>query len=150
MIIFNDGIWNKTGTSISLTIHPPWWRTMRDYGICLQVLQVWLESICELLSKKREAMTEEQEVKKKKQMKKKFRKQQVRIEQGRVKAPTDRQQDDDAKSIAKSEELHQKRISTHRGKWKPLTSGDELANLLDTNAGWSCCGQIVYDAVCPY
>ena len=127
--------------------------TMRDYWISVQVLQAWLESICELLLQKRESMLEEQEMKKKKQMKKKMRKHQARIEQGRIRAVvggTSEREQDEAKSIAQLEEQHQKKISTHRGEWKPLKTGDELANLLNTNAGWSCCGQIVYDAVCLY
>jgi signal transduction histidine kinase/ligand-binding sensor domain-containing protein/AraC-like DNA-binding protein len=28
----NDGVWNKTGTSILIVIVPPWWRTLWAYG----------------------------------------------------------------------------------------------------------------------
>ena len=35
-----DGVWNETGTSLSIVIHPPWWRTRWAYS--LYVLAIWL------------------------------------------------------------------------------------------------------------
>jgi hypothetical protein len=35
---YNDGIWNEKGTSLSINIHPPWWRTWWAYifyGLCV-------------------------------------------------------------------------------------------------------------------
>src|SRR4030095_5219133 len=34
----NDGVWNEKGTSVTIIIHPPWWRTWwayTFYGLCL-------------------------------------------------------------------------------------------------------------------
>jgi two-component sensor histidine kinase len=31
----NDGVWNETGTSVSLVIHPPFWRTWWFYLLCV-------------------------------------------------------------------------------------------------------------------
>ncbi|NQV15556.1 response regulator, partial [bacterium] len=34
----NDGVWNETGTSIKITILPPWWRTVWAYGVYILAL----------------------------------------------------------------------------------------------------------------
>ena len=39
-----DGVWNETGTSIHLTILPPWWRTWWAYGLYLLVVGALLQA----------------------------------------------------------------------------------------------------------
>jgi hypothetical protein len=39
----NDGVWNEKGTSISIIINPPWWRTVVGiYIICTIVCRIYL------------------------------------------------------------------------------------------------------------
>jgi ligand-binding sensor domain-containing protein/serine phosphatase RsbU (regulator of sigma subunit) len=34
----NDGIWNETGTTLRITIHPPFWKTKWFYALCILIV----------------------------------------------------------------------------------------------------------------
>jgi serine phosphatase RsbU (regulator of sigma subunit) len=48
----NDGVWNREGTSIRVTITPPWWRTSWAYALFLLVLLLFLFSLNRLQRKR--------------------------------------------------------------------------------------------------
>ena len=44
----NDGVWNEAGTSISIIISPPWWKTTWayiSYGFILILIFIWIKKL---------------------------------------------------------------------------------------------------------
>ncbi len=44
----SDGVWNREGASISITIHPPWWRSIAAYVVYLVLTIVLIVAIIKL------------------------------------------------------------------------------------------------------
>lgn len=44
----SDGVWNRQGATLEITIHPPWWRSMAAYAVYLVLIIILIVAIIKL------------------------------------------------------------------------------------------------------